>query len=52
VLELLIEPADLRQELQGLDLLILEETRRMITEGPYHHGESAVVRVLGRRPMG
>ncbi len=30
---------------------ILEETRRLITEGPYHHGESAVVRVLGRRPM-
>ena len=31
--------------------LILEETRRHIAEGPYHHGDSAVVRVLARRPI-
>ncbi len=52
LLELLIEPQELRQELAGLELLILEETRREIAEGPYHHGESAVVRVLARRPLG
>jgi len=52
VLELLIEPDVLRQELEGLDFLILEETRRMIREGSHHHGESAVVRLLGRRSMG
>jgi hypothetical protein len=34
-----------------LELLILEETRREIAEGPYHHGESAVLRVLARRPI-
>lgn len=48
--ELLIEPDDLRAELQGLDLLICEERQRWIEEGPFHHGESAVVQVLGRRP--
>jgi SAM-dependent methyltransferase len=51
LLELLIEPEELRQELVGLELLILEETRRSIAEGPYHHGDSAVVRVLARRPI-
>jgi SAM-dependent methyltransferase len=49
-LELLIEPADLRRELAGLELPILRETRRSIEEGPWHRGESAVVQVLGRKP--
>ena len=50
-LELLCEPADLRSELAGLELLVLQERRRWIEEGPYHHGDSAVVQVLGRQPL-
>ena len=47
---LLIEPEVLRQELAELELLVLEERERWIEEGPYHRGQSAVVRVLGRKP--
>ena len=47
---LLIEPQVLRQELAGLELLVLEERERWIEEGLYHRGRSAVVQVLGRRP--
>jgi hypothetical protein len=50
VAELLIEPESLRQELAGLELLILQEKRRPIVEGTYHRGESAVVQLLGRKP--
>jgi SAM-dependent methyltransferase len=50
-LELLCEPEDLRSELAGLELLVLQERRRWIAEGPYHHGDSAVVQVLGRKPL-
>lgn len=50
VRDLLIEPEELRQELAGLELLQLQETRRMIAEGPYHQGISAVVQVVGRKP--
>ena len=38
------------QELAELELLVLEERERWIEEGPYHRGQSAVVRVLGRKP--
>ena len=48
--ELLIEPDQLRQELQGLDWLVLQERERWIEEGRYHHGQSAVVQALGRKP--
>ena len=47
---LLIEPDQLRDELQGLDLLMLQECERWIDEGQYHHGQSAVVQALGRKP--
>jgi hypothetical protein len=50
VVDLLIEPDELRAELTGLELLVLEEKRRLIEEGPYHRGESAVVQVVGRKP--
>ena len=48
--ELLIEPEQLRQELSGLDWLLLEETERAIQEGDYHRGNSAVVQACGRKP--
>lgn len=47
---LLIEPEVLRQELAGLELLVLQECERWIEEGPYHRGQSAVVQALGRQP--
>jgi len=48
-LELLWEPEALRGELAGLELLLLKERRRWIEEGPYHHGDSAVLQVMGRK---
>ena len=50
-LELLCEPEDLRSELADMELLVLQERRRWIAEGLYHHGDSAVVQVLGRQPL-
>ena len=49
-LELLWEPETSRGELAGLELLVLHERRRWIEEGPYHHGDSAVLQILGRKP--
>ena len=48
-LELLWEPETLRGELADLELLVLQERRRWIEEGPYHHGDSAVLQALGRK---
>ena len=50
VAELLIDPDDLRHELAGLELELFRTLQRWIDEGPYHHGESAVVQVVGRKP--
>lgn len=47
--ELLWEPEALRNELAGLELPVLQERRRWIEEGPYHHGDSAVLQILGRK---
>jgi SAM-dependent methyltransferase len=47
--ELLMDMASLREELTGLDFLILRETERNIIEGDYHTGHSAVVQVLASR---
>jgi hypothetical protein len=47
---LLIEPEELRRELVGLELLVLEERERWIEEGPYHRGRSVVVQAVGRKP--
>ena len=48
--ELLIEAAQLQQELATLEPLILQESERTITEGSAHQGQSAVVQFFGRRP--
>jgi SAM-dependent methyltransferase len=50
-LDLLVEPEQLREELAGLELLLLQERQRPIHEGPYHQGASAVVQAMGRRPV-
>jgi len=41
---------DLREELEGLDLVHARELERMVHEGKGHHGLSAVVQVLAVRP--
>jgi SAM-dependent methyltransferase len=47
---LCMSAADLRQELAGLDFEILVECERWISEGAYHHGDSAVVQLFARKP--
>lgn len=48
--ELLMEPEDIRAELDGLEIELLEEIEREIQEGERHVGKGAVLRVLGFRP--
>jgi hypothetical protein len=48
--ELLVEPDALREELGELTLLRCEELQREIHEGAFHHGMSAVVQLIARRP--
>ena len=48
--ELLIEAAQLQQELAALEPLILQGIERTITEGSAHQGQSAVVQFFGRKP--
>jgi hypothetical protein len=42
--------AALRGELDGLELVVAEEKERLVQEGKYHQGKSAVVQVAGVRP--
>ncbi len=48
--EMLMTLEALREELQGLEFVIAREGERMIREGRYHNGRSAVVQVLARKP--
>jgi SAM-dependent methyltransferase len=50
--ELMLDEATLRDELSGLEFLRLEEVEREIREGRGHHGRSAVVQVVARKPRG
>jgi hypothetical protein len=43
---------DLREELKELELEVAREVVREVQEGRMHHGESAVVQLLGRRTGG
>jgi hypothetical protein len=47
--ELLYSLADLRADLDGLEIVIGRELEREVLEGVYHTGRSAVVQVLARR---
>jgi hypothetical protein len=48
--ELLVSLTELREELVGLDLVVAREVDRDVVEGRLHHGRSAVVQVVGRKP--
>jgi len=43
--------AALRDELAGLDIVHGIELERDVREGALHHGRSAVVQVIARRPV-
>lgn len=47
--ELLYTAALLREDFAAAELLLLEERRTQLDEGPGHRGEGAVVRLLARR---
>jgi SAM-dependent methyltransferase len=52
VADMMMTLAGLRDELAGLDLEVGEEKVRAVHEGRYHHGDSAVVQVVARKPAG
>lgn len=49
--ELLYTAAQLREDFDGLEILLLEELDLDLDEGRLHRGRSAVVRLLARRPI-
>lgn len=48
--ELTMTSEDLKQELAGLDIEMLEERVRDVVEGKFHTGRGAVVQLLARKP--
>lgn len=42
--------AQLAEELDGLEWLLLQATEREVIEGQYHTGRAAVVQAIGRKP--
>ncbi len=48
--ELLMQLADLREELAGLEFIVALELEREVTEGPGHRGLGAVVQIAARKP--
>ena len=51
VRELLMDPEDLQRDLEGLTFKQFRCCERLVEEGPYHRGNSAVVQVLGQKPV-
>ncbi len=49
---IMMELPALQSELQGLDFVIAQETRREIHEGKFHNGMSAVVQILALKTAG
>jgi len=48
--DLLLEPAVVRDELAGLDLLHFAEVERPVLEGILHTGVAAVLQIVARKP--
>lgn len=49
--ELLMRIDDLRREFAGLDFVVAHEIERDVLEGTGHRGRSAVVQIIGRKPV-
>jgi hypothetical protein len=45
-----MEPADLKEELKGLEFPLIREVERDVHEGKYHQGKSAVVQLIAKKP--
>ena len=52
VVDLMMDPDDLRGELAGLELERMEELEREVHEGRYHNGVASVVQVVARKGRG
>lgn len=50
VAEMTMTRDSLIQELEGLDIIELDELDREVHEGPYHNGMGAVVQLIARKP--
>ncbi|MGD9810104.1 MAG: cyclopropane-fatty-acyl-phospholipid synthase family protein [Sphingobium sp.] len=50
--EMMMPEAAVRKELEGLDFVVARETERVVNEGKYHSGESAVTQIVARKPRG
>ena len=48
--ELLMNLADLKEELAGLEFKHAEELEREVNEGPFHNGHAAVVQIVATKP--
>jgi SAM-dependent methyltransferase len=48
--DMLYEPDGLRADFAALELSVLTELERDVTEGSWHNGRSAVVQLLGMKP--
>lgn len=42
---------DIREDFQGLDLILLEEVEDALDEGIYHRGSAALIHFVGRLPV-
>ena len=51
VVELMMDAQRLREELPGLEIILLRETEREVIEGRGHRGTGAVVQLVARRPI-
>ena len=47
--EMLFSVEELKQDFKDLEILELEQTITLLDEGPYHSGDAAVVRMVGRK---
>ena len=48
-LNLLYSSAEMKEDFKELKLEVLEEKTVLLDEGPFHHGQSGVVRLVGKK---
>jgi len=48
--EMMMSEKGLRQTFAEFDIILLQETRRYLSEGPRHQGEAATIQIIARKP--
>lgn len=48
--EMMMSDAGLRKTFADFDILLLQETRRLLSEGPRHQGDAATIQIIARKP--